>query len=69
MVLDKVMASYVEQKGWKVSPAGLIQLTKAQAAAEPYMGRSIYNPKQRTLMVAGAHGSTLLFEGQHFEIV
>lgn len=69
MELDCVMASYVERRGWKVSPSGLIQLTKKQAATEQYLSRSITNPTQRTLLVAGLHGSTLLFEGLHFEIV
>lgn len=69
MELDSVMASYVERRGWKISPTGLIQLTKKQAAAEQYLDRSIKNPAQRTLLIAGLHGSTLLFEGIHFEIV
>lgn len=56
MEMDKITAAYVERRGWRVTPDGMIQLTKAQAAAEQYMGRSLRDPKrtgtQRCLSVS-----------------
>lgn len=69
MEMDKMTAAYVERRGWRVTPDGMIQLTKAQAAAEQYMGRSLRDPNKRTLMVASLYGTALLFEGRHFEII
>ena len=67
-IFDKIELDYINRRGWRVNDEGLLVLTAAQARTAPYMGRSIYNPEQRTLMIPGRHGSTLLFEGEHFVV-
>lgn len=68
-LFDSTELEYITRKGWRVNSAGLLEITKAQAAKEPYIGHSIRDPRQRTLMISDSHGCTLLFEGQHFVIV
>ena len=65
-IFDKIELDYIRRRGWRVNDEGLLVLTTAQARTEPYMGRSLYDPKVRTLMIPGLHGSTLIFEGEHF---
>lgn len=65
---DGIELEYITRKGWSINPDGLIEITRAQARKEPYIGHSIRNPRQRTLMISGTHGCTLLFEGRHFII-
>lgn len=64
---DKIEMDFISRKGWRVNDDGLLVLNAAQAKSAN-IGRSIRNPKQRTLMIPGLHGCTLLFEGQHFMI-
>ena len=65
---DGIEREYISRKGWSINADGLIEITRAQARKEPYIGHSVRNPKQRMLLIAGTHGTTLLFEGQHFII-
>lgn len=69
MISDPAIVEYAARKGWTINQAGLIQLTKEQAASSQYIGTSLTDPTQRTLVVAGHHGCTLLFENIHFIIV
>lgn len=66
---DGIELEYITRKGWSINPDGLIEITRAQARKEPYLGHSIRNPRQRTLLIYGTCGTTLLFEEQHFVIV
>lgn len=65
---DAVEREYILNKGWRINADGMLELTAKQASQELYISRSINDPSRRTLMIAGTHGSTLLFEGQHFII-
>lgn len=65
---DKIETDYINRRGWRVNDEGLLVLTEKQARNEPYIGRSIHNPEQRTLMIPGLRGCALNFEGQHFII-
>ena len=66
---DAIEREYIFDKGWHINADGMLELTAKQAAKEQYIGRSIRNPAQHTLMIPSLYGCTLLFEGQHFIIV
>ena len=66
-MFDEIEMNFISRKGWRVNEEGLLVLTAAQAKGAN-IGRSIRDPKQRTLMIPGLHGCTLLFEGMHFII-
>ena len=66
---DAVEREYIIKKGWRINDDGMLELTAKQAREEIYISRSINDPSRRTLMIASAQGSALLFEGQHFIIV
>lgn len=68
MTFDAMERDYIHDKGWYINSAGLLELTAEQAAKERYLGRSIWEPEQRTLMIPCTTGCALLFEGQHFII-
>lgn len=65
---DAVEREYILNKGWRINADGMLELTAKQASQELYISRSINDPSRRTLMIASAQGSALLFEGQHFII-
>ena len=65
---DAIEREYIIDKGWHINADGLLVLTAKQAEKEQYIGRSIHNHEQRTLMIPSVHGCCLLFEGQHFII-
>lgn len=66
---DAVEREYILNKGWRINADGLLEITAKQAREEPYISRDLSDPSKHTLMVAGAHGCTLLFEGKHFIVV
>lgn len=68
MTFDVMEREYIHKNGWYINSAGMLELTAAQAAKEPYLGRSVWEPNRRTLMIPSIHGCSLLFEGQHFII-
>lgn len=65
---DHIEREYIFGHGWQINEDGRLQLTAKQAEKEQYIGRSVRNPEQRTLMIPSIHGCVLLFEGQHFII-
>lgn len=65
---DEIEMGYINRQGWNVNDEGLLVLTAAQARNAPHIGKSIRNSEQRTLMLPGLHGCTLIFEGVHFII-
>lgn len=42
--------------------------TREEWAKDQYKSHSITDPKQKTTMINGDHGTTLIFEHLHFEI-
>lgn len=69
MSFDALAQKYIQDRGWKINEDGLLQITAKQVRKEQYIGRSIHDPSQRTLMIPTLHGCTLLFEGKHFIVV
>ncbi len=65
---DHIERECIFDHGWRINEDGRLQLTSKQAEKYQYIGRSVHNPEQRTLMIPNIHGSCLLFEGQHFII-
>lgn len=65
---DAIEREYILNKGWRINADGMLELTAKQASQELYISRSINDPSRRTLMIASAHGSALLFEGTHFVV-
>jgi len=65
-LFDSIEIAYIKRKGWRINSDGILVLSAHQAKSEPYLGRNIRNPEQRTLMVPSERGCTLLFEGKHF---
>lgn len=67
-LFDNIEMGYINRHGWRINDEGMLVLTAAQAKEYQYMGRNIRNPEQRTMMIPGLHGCTLIFEGIHFII-
>lgn len=65
MRFDSYERDYIADRGWRVED-GIIVLTKRQAAE--FTGRSVHDPKLRTLTIPSVHGLCLLFEGKHFRV-
>jgi hypothetical protein len=67
---DKALQRYCNEHGYYINPAGVIELTRAQAAEQKragYLEKSIHGPGL-VWLVAGDHGVCLISEGKHFII-
>ena len=54
--------------GWHFDDDEMLILTQKQFNDYQYSGKSIRDPKQKTLMIPSIHGCCLIFEGMHFKI-
>ena len=66
---DKIQKEFFTRYGWKIDENEILVLTMDQFKKYQYAGKSIYNPKIKTLMIPGKKGSTLIFENKHFKII
>jgi hypothetical protein len=66
---DAYEKEYIFDHGFLIGEGGILQITKKQWDKLSYIGTSIRNPDIKTLMLPSIHGSCLIFEHKHFEIV
>lgn len=69
MMWDSLEKEYIFDHGWVIGDDGRLQITKTQFKKASYTGTSINNPNIKTIMLPSVHGSCLIFEHKHFEIV
>lgn len=66
---DEIQKDFFNRYNWRVDENDILILTKDQFIKYQYTGKSIHDPKIKTLMIPGIHGATLIFEHKHFKII